>query len=367
MNRSQRPSPAASTLAAANGQKRSTRAKTNSEAEVEDLDVQSEILKEIVSLKSEVKSCNETINILREENLCLKENLLALREEFKLFIGDVKSKSVQDSLKEIKNIIKKDNKPSYADQLKNNEPEIVIFPKKNQDAETTSSDIKQSISPTKINIDTVRKTFNGGVIVKCKNKESSEKLKAAAAEKLGDKYEVRMTTIRNPRFKVINISEKMSDKDIVLKIKNQNEHVPDDANLSVIKIFERKLDKGTSYSAVIETDPEVFRQIIKSDKLSIGWDRCKVYEHIYVSRCYRCLGYNHIAKVCTRKQACIRCGGEHEFKDCMSDSEKCINCLTAASKLNLHLDVNHRATSMECSILQRKLERERERTQTYNK
>lgn len=116
-----------------------------------------------------------------------------------------------------------------------------------------------------------------------------------------------------------------------------------------------------TYTVIIETDVETYNVIVEHEKLSIGWDRCRVFEHVYISRCFRCLGFNHSSKVCTKKQACIKCGGEHERKECTSDEVKCINCMRAVEKLELELDVSHEAYSNECTVWKRRMERESSR------
>lgn len=337
---------------------RNKRAKPESEADTDTEFATPDLIDEIVSLKNIVLSCENNIKTLIADNVFLKKEIVDLR----------KNLNVRDSLNDIKNIIVKDkNKSSsYAEKVKNIEPEICIIPNKDQDAATTKSDLNVHICPSKISVDSVRKTANGALIFKCNNKESSDKLKSEVAEKLNANYSVKITATKNPCFRIVNISEKTSDDQIVKKLKMQNDCIPDDAELKVIKTMERTIDEKTTYSAIIETSAKVYDDVVQRGKLSIGWDMCKVFEYIYIARCYKCMGFNHMAKVCTKKQACLKCSGEHQIKDCTSENTKCINCSLAATKLNLPMDTNHQANSMKCTIFQRQVERERKRIDYIN-
>lgn len=44
-------------------------------------------------------------------------------------------------------------------------------------------------------------------------------------------------------------------------------------------------------------------------------------------QCFKCFKYNHSAKICTNKQKCSICAGEHYYKECTNpDNIACINC-----------------------------------------
>ena len=50
-----------------------------------------------------------------------------------------------------------------------------------------------------------------------------------------------------------------------------------------------------------------------------------------VTQCYKCQGFNHVAKDCKSDQKCVRCAGAHKSTECPDkDKEslklKCSNC-----------------------------------------
>ncbi|XP_063378256.1 uncharacterized protein LOC134665287 [Cydia fagiglandana] len=70
--------------------------------------------------------------------------------------------------------------------------------------------------------------------------------------------------------------------------------------------------------------------------------------HMYIPpllQCYKCLKFNHSARVCRGEQMCSACSGQHSYKECDVDEITCINCKG-----------NHLAISRDCPVKQRKME-----------
>ena len=48
-----------------------------------------------------------------------------------------------------------------------------------------------------------------------------------------------------------------------------------------------------------------------------------------VTQCYKCKGFNHVAKDCKSEQKCVRCAGAHKSTECADKHKeflKCSNC-----------------------------------------
>lgn len=331
------------------------------EHNIDENDMLAELLSEIKSLKSIVVTSDSNIRLILKDNLSLRKEVDILKSavsKMNMDGGNV----TKEITKEIQKAMKDGKKVSYAETVKVNEPVVIIVPKDSeQKSNVTKAEIKNKISPTSNKVSGMRNASKGAIVVECTDKKASEKLKNEALAKLGDKYEVKIPVPKNPRFKIINMCDKLSEEAIINNIKKQNDFVDNNAALKVIKIIEAKNKRFPDFTAIIETDINTCEQILKNEKLSIGWDRCRVFEHVYVSRCYKCLGFNHMSDTCTNKKACLNCAGEHEIKDCVSDEIKCVNCIWAVANLDIRLDVNHRANSNECSVLQKRIDRERKK------
>lgn len=95
---------------------------------------------------------------------------------------------------------------------------------------------------------------------------------------------------------------------------------------------------------------------MQEKRISIGWNRCIVYEVIRVKRCFKCQGYNHISENCRNKKSCRNCGDEHDMKECECVYKKCVNCVTINEKFNTQFAYNHSSNDPNCPIFLRKLE-----------
>lgn len=312
--------------------------------EADTSDLLMELKTDIKDIKCTLFSVLTKLDEIISENVCLKREVSCLKKVISA------SKSNRNSAEKV----------TYADKVKNSEPVIVIVPKNStQKCDETKTDLANNISPSKLNIDTIRRAAKGAIVVQCQDQQSSTLLKETTGT-LSEKYDIKTPAQRKPRLKIVNMSDEPNNN-VVEQIRKQNKFVSADAKLLVVKTLKHTRNDSTNYTLIIETDIDTFNTIIKQEKLSIGWDRCRVFEHFYVSRCYKCLGFNHSAKVCTKKQACIKCGGEHERKDCTSETMKCINCVNAMSRLNIELDVDHEAYSTDCTVWKRRMEREQQR------
>ena len=70
--------------------------------------------------------------------------------------------------------------------------------------------------------------------------------------------------------------------------------------------------------------------------------RCESYPPPPITQCYKCQGFNHIAKDCKKEQTCFRCAGAHKSTECPDKDKnslkpKCSNC-----------NGDHVASSKEC-------------------
>ena len=61
-----------------------------------------------------------------------------------------------------------------------------------------------------------------------------------------------------------------------------------------------------------------------------------------VIQCYKCQGFNHIAKDCKKAQKCVRCAGDHKFTECPDKNKDSLKLKCS----NFHGE--HVASSKEC-------------------
>lgn len=180
---------------------------------------------------------------------------------------------------------------------------------------------KVNIKRLPVGITKIKKGSKGSIILGCESEKEIIRFKETVQEKLGEDFDIVEPIKKKPKLKIINISEeimKLNDEDIIESIKKQNE-IEGKVGGSYIKIV-KKIIKGKKEdkiqtrgrrrredgSLIIEVDKWTHKQIKRREKLNIGWRKCTVFEYHNVKRCFKCWGYYHIAKNCTRRDTCYK-------------------------------------------------------------
>lgn len=71
----------------------------------------------------------------------------------------------------------------------------------------------------------------------------------------------------------------------------------------------------------------IMLHILNKGEIYIGLSKCSVKQHIKLTRCYKCLGYDHIAVQCKEdKQRCYNRCEAHEKGDCKKNTLLLYNC-----------------------------------------
>lgn len=247
---------------------------------------------------------------------------------------------------------------TYAQKVKVNNNNVAILtlkPKSAQNSDRTDSEFKRMIDPTKVKVNSLKKLPNGCLAIECTDVIESERVKKLICERMSDKYEVLTPELKRPRIKILNVTDELSNVELIDTLKAQNEFL-ENGELTVINFFQ---NRNKTYTAIVELDPISFESCMRIKKIKILWTICNVVEDLNIFRCYKCNGYNHKQKNCTNALTCKRCGDNHNFAQCTSETENCVNCKTANEKYNLRMNVNHAVTSEKCAVYKKRMEAER--------
>lgn len=308
------------------------------------------------------------LNINEELNKIKSENELNLRATYQLMKDDFNQRF--NKIEEIigASVIKENCcKETFTEIMKRNEntnkkivdPVVVIKPKnKKQSIEKTKSDLKNSVNAEEIQPNGLINASEGGIIVRCRNAESSEKVKDILEEKMKDNYDVKIPNRKNPRLKIVNVEDCPESlekiKEILIK---QNDNIfvnPDDLKI-IARLSIQRSKKIIYYSIIIETSSQLYNSIMKreSPTVNFGWNKCRIFDAVHIRRCFNCCSYSHVKEDCDREIVCFKCGGQHKSVECKSSEEKCINCMSSNQSLHTDIDVKHNALSLECPVYQR--------------
>lgn len=127
---------------------------------------------------------------------------------------------------------------------------------------------------------------------------------------------------------------------------------------------ERRYKEG---SLLLEVDKGTHELMLQREKINIKWRKCLVI-NVSVRRCFKCWGYHHIARNCSRQDTCHKCAGNHKTRECKETKKRCVNCMYKIKTYNLKINDKHDALSVECPTYVRAVEEEKKRTGwDYNK
>lgn len=217
---------------------------------------------------------------------------------------------------------------------------VVIKPKNVQDSDKTKEELIEKLNPSdiEVGIAQMKSATDGGIIIKCKTREDTEKIKKAAEECMGNQYKIKIPEQKNPCVKIVDFDEDMKKEELIHCLKRQNAFLTNDSELEVIVIKKMK----TKYMAIVECDPVSHSKLLEEKIICIGWSHCRVFDYVRILRCYNCGGYNHTSDKCKKNNICINCGEiGHNKESCEYTDHKCLNCIEANNNHNCNFNINH--------------------------
>lgn len=257
-------------------------------------------------------------------------------------------------------------KPSYAKVVQSNniKPAVVIKPKQKQHSKKTMEEIAKTVDKSQLKVCSTRNVRNGGIVLCCDNKTETMKVKQMVRDKLGDEYDVVLPAIKNPRLRITNVDPDIPDAIIIDELKKNNEEI-NEFEMELVTIIPKKMRGSISNDIIVEVNSNIYKNLLELGVLSLPWRECRIFEHFYLKRCFKCCGFSHIAAECKNDQCCSKCGGNHKHNNCRSNKICCVNCKTANNQYNSSLDTRHHAWSKDCAIIQRRITRLRTKIE-YN-
>lgn len=193
------------------------------------------------------------------------------------------------------------------------------------DPQRSASEIQQklqsNINPVRdnIRINRIRQTKSGKVFIDACSRADSDKI--ANSKALTDAgLRAAAPPARLPRLIVYDVPREFSEDAISEAVLSQNKELLEGLDKdSFTKEFVPKFRVGkreaTAVHWIVEVTPGIRNRIRRSNKIYIGWSRCRVLDYLSLTRCHRCLDLGHVAKYCrARTETCAYCGNEGHGK-----------------------------------------------------
>ena len=132
------------------------------------------------------------------------------------------------------------------------------------------------------------------------------------------------------------------------KIKNLWEE-----GLRLSLLFVQQKDQNEHKVAVLKMAPEIRKAVNETGGyIYLGLSRCRAYDRFWVTQCFHCQRFGHIATKCPSKKeapVCVYCAGHYKSSDCLDKSNpKCANCSALAAP---GVSCSYYALSPDCTMM----------------
>lgn len=236
---------------------------------------------------------------------------------------------------------------------------ILVKPKEGKTFADVLRSMRERTTPEDCDakVKSVRKTKNGEILVELdKGTKDQEKFSETLKTALGEEATV-LSISKKISLEIRDMDDMTTVEEVTLalnKALKKGENLPEIHKISVLGPNARGLKL-----AIIEIKDLHARELLKMERLKIGWVNCRIRIRPTVKQCYRCLGYGHVAKGCQKeekKNCCYKCGLEgHLSKNC-SNNPRCLAC--AGLKLGED-QLGHVMGSGKCTTFRKALDEAR--------
>lgn len=233
---------------------------------------------------------------------------------------------------------------------------LIVKPK---DSSVTTSNFESALDDIEVALGTVpvdsfKKTKEGNVVLRFPSDTVRENARTVISSHIGDDSALTISEPKRmlPKMVIPDLLSNVADGDIVPAMLAKNERIKKlvDDGFALSLVFSRVKDDRKM--VVLKMAPEIRDVIINQEGyIYLGRGRYRVHDRVWVTRCYHCQGYNHLASNCRLKDQpprCSFCAGEHESRSCTQrNSPKCVNC----NALSDGAPSDHYASSAECPLI----------------
>ena len=178
--------------------------------------------------------------------------------------------------------------------------------------------------------------------------------------------------LRDPEVLLRGVSADSSEKDITEAIYSQNSDLfKGFSRAEFEQQFKLRYRAGQKRNELVNwvaaVCPELHERVSKKGHLWVGWRRCVVHSVNWVTRCFRCQCYGHMAKHCRDSQeTCGHCASKgHRTGTCPAKAAGVAPVCAACRRTGRR--GNHDLSCRQCPSYMAALERQMSRTKSKSK
>lgn len=250
-------------------------------------------------------------------------------------------------------------KPKKKRASKQRPDALLIKPTSGKTYADVLGEIRQKVKPEEKGavIKSLRKTRAGDLLVELGDSSGTKAEFGADLQSiLGANASVRILEPKST-LEVRDLDELTTEEEVSTAVKSVL------GEPSEMKIFVSKANSRGQKMAILTLGARDGRKLLAEGLIKVGWVRCRVREKLVAPRCYKCLGFNHIANRCKgpdRSNMCYKCGGQNHRANVCSSAESCVLCTEAGLKNDA---IKHAAGSSRCAAYKQALHKIRQSTQ----
>ncbi|KAH8036384.1 hypothetical protein HPB51_000166 [Rhipicephalus microplus] len=176
---------------------------------------------------------------------------------------------------------------------------------------------------------------------------------------------IRIPACRNPHVRFSGVHPDSGPEEFLRLLDDRNPTLQIGVDILKVKVTFR--ERGGTKAYVVEVDPEAFRRILASPRLTVGWTMVHASEDLHVPTCTFCASYGHGRSSCPAaadptKAVCTKCGAEgHVRAACPVRICDATVCCAACRRVGLEA-VGYPTGFSGCPLLLERVARLRART-----
>lgn len=240
----------------------------------------------------------------------------------------------------------------YAEAVKAATSTLIIEATEDRDVEDIEQQITRTTAGYHEGVKKIRRMKNGVKLI-CENENEALKIKETISknQEASAAVKVRMGNIKKKKIMIFHIPETVSEEQITQKIKKTLGLGPQTSG-EAVNLHRRVAARGDKVHQPVLLPEPLADHLLRARTICLGLRECPIKEFISVTRCHKCLEYDHVAAQCRNGQRCTNCAGDHASTDCTKQRPRCFACTRYneinKSWLRTQKDTEHPANSSAC-------------------
>lgn len=205
---------------------------------------------------------------------------------------------------------------------------VIVKPAKDASYEDVLASIRKTVRPEEMGaeIRSIRRTRQGEVLLKLSNATKAEG-KASFSEAVRGAVGLMGSVKRLEPKETI----KLRDLDCLTTAEEVQEALVRELGeaAGTAKVIVPKANNRGQKLAIVELEQKAATKLMKTDRLRIGMVMCRHRWRTVVTRCFRCLAFEHLASNCKgpdRRECCYKCGEKADMAVDCRVTPKCVAC-----------------------------------------